>query len=112
VFCARYRCAAAGFDVLEQVALATPSDLAARLDGRDETVTLVGDGAVRHRSVLEGASRSVRDDLVVPSPGAALRLTDRRATSGALPVPHTEVHPWYLREADAVANFAVREAGP
>ena len=86
----------------------TPDALAARLGADREGTTAVGDGAVRHRDALLAVAATVREDLVVPSPAAALRLARRRLAAGARTVGHEEVHPWYVREADAVANFAVR----
>jgi tRNA threonylcarbamoyl adenosine modification protein YeaZ len=62
---------------------------------------LIGDGAARYRELL---SEYVVIDETVPSPLAALSLS--RDRPGA-----PMVTPLYLREADAVANFAVRERG-
>lgn len=109
VFAAVYDCAPEGATLVDDVALATPASLAALLGASDGPGTLVGDGAVRHREALDGVPWLIRDDLVVPSPGAAARLVQRRAAAGERPSDHAEVHPWYVREADAVANFAVRE---
>jgi tRNA threonylcarbamoyladenosine biosynthesis protein TsaB len=109
VFAASYDCATAGASLVDDVLLATPVSLAAMLGSSEVFVTLVGDGAVRHREVLESSTVAIRDDLVVPSPGAAARLVQRRADAGATPSHHVEIHPWYVREADAVANFTVRD---
>ena len=68
----------------------------------------MGDGALRHRAVLGPAVEALRDDLVVPSPAAAIRLARRRLAAGEEGVGHDAVHPWYAREADAIANFTVR----
>jgi tRNA threonylcarbamoyladenosine biosynthesis protein TsaB len=111
VFAAIHTCGPNGARCLEDVTLATPVALAARIARLEGDVVLVGDGAVRHRDVLAaGESRTVRDDLQVPSPGAAARLSRQRVDAGAAVQHHAAVHPWYLREADAVAHFAVREA--
>jgi len=73
-------------------------------------VTAVGDGAVREAGLLASAGARVREDLVVPSPGSAIRLVGSRIAEGQLALGHADVHPVYLRAADAVANFQVRGA--
>jgi len=110
VFTASYRCSPDGVEQLGGVLVESPSELAARLDAIGDDVTLVGDGAVRHRDVLDGGSRTIRSDLDVPSPGAAGRLVLARVEQGEVALGHADVHPWYVREADAVANFAVRDS--
>jgi tRNA threonylcarbamoyladenosine biosynthesis protein TsaB len=109
VFWALYDVDPASFTTLVAVAVAPPSMLSSRLDERDGPVTLVGDGALAHRAALGGgAARLVRDDVQVPSAASAIRLARSRIETGAVASSHHEVHPWYLREADAVANFQVR----
>jgi tRNA threonylcarbamoyladenosine biosynthesis protein TsaB len=108
VVAARHRCGPSGATELAAAALSTPFELAARLAADGQRAVAIGDGAVRHRAVLAGATSSIRDDLVVPSPASAIRLARRRLAAGALAVDHGEIHAWYVREADAVANFAVR----
>jgi tRNA threonylcarbamoyladenosine biosynthesis protein TsaB len=73
-------------------------------------VTAIGDGAVRAAELLRAAGATVRDDIVVPSPASAIRLVQERIAQGRPALRHTDVHPVYLREADAVANFQVRGA--
>jgi tRNA threonylcarbamoyladenosine biosynthesis protein TsaB len=90
------------------VAVLGPAELAERLAKEGSAVTAVGDGATRYRAELERAGVTVRDDVAVPLPSAALRLVARRAAAGEVALHHQEVHPTYLREADAVANFTVR----
>jgi len=93
-----------------EVDLWTPDELARRLGALGE-LTVVGDGAVRHRELVECLGGvELRDDLVVPSPGAACALVGRRRAAGEAALGHRDVHPWYVREADAVANFTVRGA--
>jgi tRNA threonylcarbamoyladenosine biosynthesis protein TsaB len=75
---------------------------------RGEAVTAVGDGAVRAADALGAAGAVVRDDVDVPSPASAIRLVQDRIEHGELALRHVDVHPVYLREADAVANFQVR----
>jgi tRNA threonylcarbamoyladenosine biosynthesis protein TsaB len=107
VVAARYRCGPSGATSLEGAHLIGPDVLATALRGLGKPLVAVGDGATRYRDVL-GAVAEVRDDLVVPSPAAAIRLARQRLASGEPLVDHDGVHPWYAREADAVANFAVR----
>jgi tRNA threonylcarbamoyladenosine biosynthesis protein TsaB len=107
VFWALYDVSAGGFEELVGVTVAAPAVLATRL-GELGQVVLVGDGALAHRDALAGAARVVRDDVQVPSPASAIRLVRSRIAGGATARSHRDVHPWYLREADAVANFQVR----
>ena len=111
VFWSAHRVAGGIATALGDVALCTPGELAEALDALGE-LTVLGDGALRHRDALAGPRRTLRDDLVVPSPGSALTLVARRRHDGEQPVAHREVHPWYLRDADAVANFSVRATSP
>jgi tRNA threonylcarbamoyladenosine biosynthesis protein TsaB len=108
VVAARHRCGPEGATLLEGPVLSTPAELAARLATTSEPLVAVGDGAARYRDVLDLDAVSIREDLVVPSPASAIRLARRRLADGAQPTGHGAVHPWYVREADAVANFAVR----
>jgi tRNA threonylcarbamoyladenosine biosynthesis protein TsaB len=107
VVAARYRCGDRAATVVAPARLSTPHELANALGGLGEPVVAIGDGATRHAAVLDGVA-AIRDDLVVPSPTAALRLARRRLDAGEAAVGHDAVHPWYVREADAVANFTVR----
>ena len=111
VVVAHYRCDDSGARLVGEVEIELPGSLAARLATLGEPLTAVGDGATRHRDLL-GPLADVRDELVVPSPAAAIRLARRRLAEGGTTVGHDQVHPWYVREADAVANFQVRDAAP
>jgi tRNA threonylcarbamoyladenosine biosynthesis protein TsaB len=70
--------------------------------GRDEEVTFGGDGVIRYAAEFERVALATRLDQSVPSPLEAVTLGATRASDDA-------VTPLYLREADAVANFATRE---
>jgi len=61
-----------------------------------------GDGVARYAQILSPLGVRVLDDLTMPPVLEALRL-------GALRGPVLTVTPLYLREADAVVNFATRE---
>jgi len=103
VFAARYVRDETGLARRGEIELLAPSALRGRLAA--EPATLVGDGAMRYRDVLDGADLV---ELAVPPPAVALRLAERARTSGEPALPPEDLHPLYLREADAVANFAVR----
>ena len=65
-------------------------------------VTFTGDGAARYREDFDAVPNGCVLDELVPSVRSALAL-------GARGAPQDVVVPLYLREADAVANFATRE---
>jgi tRNA threonylcarbamoyl adenosine modification protein YeaZ len=83
---------------LDEPSLARPEELAATLGAG---VVGVGDGVARYLEIFEAAG-VVHGGLVVPPVTAA--LTHAAGAPSAL-----HVEPLYLREADAVANFATRE---
>lgn len=93
---------------LVAVGLIAPALLVRELDALDGPVSLVGDGAQAHRDTIGGPGRQVLTEVATPSAGAAIRLVRSRVATGATSSTHDAVHPWYLREADAVANFHVR----
>ena len=111
VFWAAYVVGAGAFEQLGPVAVCPPGAVVDSLDERGEPATLVGDGVAVHRDVLEGTRRVVLGDVRAPSAGAAIRLARGLLGRGAALLGHDAVHPWYLREADAVANFTVRGPG-
>ena len=105
---ARYRTGPGGADEVRGPTLSSPEHLGAHLAAAGTRPVAVGDGAIRYRDVLAPVVAGVRDDLAVPPPAAAIRLARRRLGSGERPLGHAAVRPRYGREADAVANFAVR----
>ncbi len=112
VVAALHRCGPDGATELQGPVLSTTAMLVARLAPDAEAIVAIGDGAARYDDELGAASVAVRADLVVPSPASALRLARRRLATGARTVGHADVHAWYVREADAVANFTVRGPAP
>jgi tRNA threonylcarbamoyl adenosine modification protein YeaZ len=82
--------------------VALPSAVAQRWGDRGEPVTFTGDGVIRYESLFAGVASGSLFTQPVPSVHAALSL-------GAAGAPSDVVTPLYLREADAVANFATRE---
>jgi tRNA threonylcarbamoyladenosine biosynthesis protein TsaB len=89
---------------LDPPGVASPQELALAWAAAGASMTLTGDGAARYHSVFEFADTLVLHDETVPPIREALELAADR--------PRVEhVTALYLREADAVANFARRE-GP
>lgn len=89
-----------GVLALSEPHVTTPEELFKEWAEREVTIT--GDGAARYRADLLRADAVSIFDQLVPPPLEALRL-------GALRSPEATVQPLYLRDADAVANFATRD---
>lgn len=89
----------------EAASVNVPVAVAERWSTSVEHVTFTGDGAARYREVFAAVAGAANFDQRVPPPIQALRL-------GAVREPVAEIVPLYLREADAVANFATRERRP
>jgi tRNA threonylcarbamoyladenosine biosynthesis protein TsaB len=89
--------------------LFAPEDLAAALGAfAGAPVHAVGDGALRYAGVL-GAVTGVDPaipGLGFPPPSALLNLASARLDAGEPPVEAGSVVPLYMREADAVSNYA------
>jgi len=81
--------------------VATPDDVVAQQGDETGTFTFTGDGALRYHDAFAALATAHFFDQSVPSLRAALRL-------GATREPVTSLAPLYLREADAIANFATR----
>jgi tRNA threonylcarbamoyl adenosine modification protein YeaZ len=82
--------------------VAIAGDVADRWAGRGGPVTFTGDGVDRYASLFDAVEHGSSFAQSVPSVHAALSL-------GAQGEPIDVVTPLYLREADAVANFATRQ---
>ncbi len=78
-----------------------PRDLAIAWATDGTPVTFVGDGVVRYASDLGAVPNATGLALAWPPPASALARAAGRASG--------PVHPLYLREADAVANFTTRD---
>ena len=91
------------------VGLFSPAGLATALgEFAGEPVHAVGDGALRYADVLAqipGVDPGA-PGLAFPPPAALLDLVSARITAGEPPVEPGAVVPLYMREADAVSNFA------
>jgi tRNA threonylcarbamoyladenosine biosynthesis protein TsaB len=85
-----------------QPEVATPQDVAAQWRAKGAAVTFTGDGIERYKDVFGAVANTSIYTQMVPSMHAALWL-------GEHATPQLTVEPMYLREADAVANFATRE---
>lgn len=94
-------------------ALFAPSDLAAAL-GRfgGAPVHAVGDGAQRYGDALGSVTgvEVVAPALSFPPPSSLLRVGLARLAQGESPVDAASVVPLYMREADAISNFAQARA--
>jgi tRNA threonylcarbamoyladenosine biosynthesis protein TsaB len=94
------------------VGLYTPSDLAATLhELGGAPVHAVGDGAQRYADVLRAVPGvdPGSPGLAFPPPAALLDLARARLAQGEPPVLAAQVVPLYMREADAISNFARAE---
>lgn len=129
VFAATYR-----FDQTDRILLETPVDPASVRDDRAEPlspdtlaawladlaveagrVQVVGNGAVRYRTLLdENSSLDLRaaDELSVPPPRALARLARQRLSEGVSPMPPGDVLPDYRRPADARIHWEQRVPRP
>jgi len=106
VFAAFYSgCRPDGLPVTEAPgALWRPEDLAAEVAGRP--LLAVGDGARRYGELL--GVPVAGSSLAGPPPASLVALAALRLAGGEVPQSPAEVHPVYLREADATVNFVER----
>jgi tRNA threonylcarbamoyladenosine biosynthesis protein TsaB len=82
--------------------VANPSDVAAEWSAKDVEMTFTGDGIERYLGDFSAISNTSIYTQLVPSVHAAMWLAEKAT-------PEMTIDPLYLREADAVANFATRE---
>jgi tRNA threonylcarbamoyladenosine biosynthesis protein TsaB len=82
--------------------VATPADVAHEWASVAAPVTFTGDGVERYATLVDALAHAFTYAQSVPSVHGALSL-------GAAATPSEVVTPLYLREADAVANFATRQ---
>jgi tRNA A37 threonylcarbamoyladenosine modification protein TsaB len=82
--------------------VSTSIDVVAEWTGDREPVTFTGDGVERYMDDFNRVGNAMIYTQLVPSMHAALWLAE-------LETPRMTIEPLYLREADAVANFATRE---
>jgi tRNA A37 threonylcarbamoyladenosine modification protein TsaB len=82
--------------------VATPHDVAVEWSTKGSAVTFTGDGIERYLDEFSAISNTSIYTQLVPSMHAAMWLAEKAK-------PELTIEPLYLREADAVANFATRE---
>jgi tRNA A37 threonylcarbamoyladenosine modification protein TsaB len=82
--------------------VANPGDVAAEWSAKDVEMTFTGDGIERYLGDFSAISNTSIYTQLVPSVHAAMWLAEKAT-------PEMTIDPLYLREADAVANFATRE---
>ncbi|MGA2968215.1 MAG: tRNA (adenosine(37)-N6)-threonylcarbamoyltransferase complex dimerization subunit type 1 TsaB [Acidimicrobiales bacterium] len=80
----------------------TSADVVAAWSGERAPVTFTGDGVERYLEDFNRVANAMIYTQLVPSMHAALWLAE-------FETPRMTIEPLYLREADAVANFATRE---
>jgi tRNA threonylcarbamoyladenosine biosynthesis protein TsaB len=96
------------FDLAETVEMlgppevATPRDVVTAWTTKPVAVTFTGDGIERYLGDFNTVAHAAIYTQMVPSMHAALWLGEQAP-------PQMTIEPLYLREADAVANFATRE---
>jgi tRNA threonylcarbamoyladenosine biosynthesis protein TsaB len=93
----------AGLEVLDGPSVGSPAETAARWQAlvRGLAFPIIGDGAQKHRSVLDQAAGGPVE-VIAPPPLAPTiaTLAWRRALAGELPPPHA-IRPLYVRRPDA-----------
>jgi tRNA A37 threonylcarbamoyladenosine modification protein TsaB len=91
-----------GVVALKDPRVAVPRDVVIEWATNGAPVTFTGDGVVRYLSDFDAVPNGSVLDQSVPSLHAALSIGAQRS-------PDDVIAPLYLREADAVANFATRQ---
>jgi tRNA threonylcarbamoyladenosine biosynthesis protein TsaB len=102
VFSALYRPVPGGVQQVSPPTVIRPEQLASELQARNEECLLVGDGAVRHRTVFADVdhARLGGPELAHPSAAVLVGLAHPRAMREEFVAPR-ELAPLYLREPDA-----------
>ncbi len=109
VFTALYRSVPGGVQQVSPPAVVRPEDLASELQARNEECVLVGDGAVRHRSVFAEVdhARLGGPEMAHPSAAVLVGLAHARALREQFVSPR-ELAPLYLRDPDVQKGWAKR----
>jgi tRNA threonylcarbamoyladenosine biosynthesis protein TsaB len=95
--------------VMVEPARFSPDELVAALQGLGGVPILaVGDGSVRYAESIDGAPGvlGVATGLAFPPPAALMSLAVEHLARGGSTLNPVDVVPLYMREADAVSNFA------
>jgi tRNA threonylcarbamoyladenosine biosynthesis protein TsaB len=110
VFWATYHQAPGGVQRLTEPQCGSPDELVADLAARGRDILCVGDGALRHREMIDAELRCEIADQFLSRPSAAplVQLAHAKALREEWVNPW-EVHALYLRAPDAQINWATRE---
>ena len=111
VFSCFYRAVPGGIQRLREYQVGSPEDLASEIEADGHECLVVGDAAIRHRSVFEGLRKVDIADQGFASPSASslVQLAHARALREEFVNPW-ELRPLYLRKPDAEINWSTREA--
>jgi tRNA threonylcarbamoyladenosine biosynthesis protein TsaB len=109
IFHGSYRQVPGGVQRITEPAVGPADDLASELVAVREDLLLVGDGALRYRTVFEEMKGIELGDSGVahPSAGSLVQLAHARALREEFVVP-TELTPMYLRKPDAEIGWTTR----
>ncbi|MEM9745164.1 MAG: tRNA (adenosine(37)-N6)-threonylcarbamoyltransferase complex dimerization subunit type 1 TsaB [Actinomycetota bacterium] len=108
VFFAMYRQVPGGVQQVSEPSVGPVEDLVADLMARSQDVLCVGDGARRYQhEILDGYHCEIGGDTH-PSASPLVELAHARALREDWVTPR-EIEPIYLRDPDAVINWATRE---
>lgn len=110
LFYAWYRSAPGGIQRVTEFRCGPAEKLAGEIEATGEEVLCVGDGAIAHRSLLESAGAEVGSEgSAHPTAQALVELSVPRFIREETQRPE-ELHPVYVRQADARINWQHRGA--
>lgn len=109
LFTALFRRVPGGIQRVRDANVCTAEDLAAEIQTFDESILLVGDGALRYAEVFESLGRVelAEQGLAHPSARAMVQLAHARAMREEFVQPW-DLEPIYLRKPDAEINWSTR----
>jgi tRNA threonylcarbamoyladenosine biosynthesis protein TsaB len=110
LFTATYRHVPGGIQRLTEHQVSSPADVAGDLEAHREDVLLVGDGALRYRSLFAHLPHVELGDqgLAYPSAASLVQLAHAKALREEFVQPW-ELEPLYLRLPDAEINWITRD---
>ena len=109
LFTALFRRVPGGIQRVRDANVCTAEDLVAEIQTFDESILLVGDGALRYAEVFESLGRVelAEQGLAHPSARAMVQLAHARAMREEFVQPW-DLEPIYLRKPDAEINWSTR----
>ena len=109
LFTALFRRVPGGIQRVRDANVCSAEDLAAEIQTFDESILLVGDGALRYAEVFESLGRVelAEQGLAHPSARAMVQLAHARAMREEFVQPW-DLEPIYLRKPDAEINWSTR----